>query len=119
MYAFYGSLRKGMDLHRKFESNLQYKFNVWLPGYELFSLGPYPCAVHTRDVTNKILVEIMQVTNQAAAREIYDIEINAGYYFQDIQINNEPVGIYLYSQATNYSKVLHGDWVTFFREQRI
>jgi gamma-glutamylcyclotransferase (GGCT)/AIG2-like uncharacterized protein YtfP len=118
IYAFYGSLRRGMALHKKFESDLQYKFSIWLPGYELYSLGPYPCAVQTQNMANKILVEVMLVTNPDVARQIFDIEINAGYFFQNIQIKNEPVGIYLYKQATNNSKVIGGDWVTFFGEQR-
>jgi gamma-glutamylcyclotransferase (GGCT)/AIG2-like uncharacterized protein YtfP len=117
-YAFYGSLRKGMELHKRFESGLQYKFSIWLPGYELYSLGPYPCAVPTQIAASKILVEVVQITNPDVAQQIFDIEINAGYYLQDIQIKNESVGIYLYKQATNYSKVIGGDWVTFFGEQR-
>ncbi|MBX2917286.1 MAG: gamma-glutamylcyclotransferase [Cyclobacteriaceae bacterium] len=118
MYAFYGSLRKGMQLHKKFESDLQYKFSIWLPGYKLYSLGPYPCAVQTQNIHNKILVEVMQIRNPDVAQQIFDIEINAGYFYKDIQIKNENVGIYLYKQPTNNSEVIGGDWVTFFGEQR-
>lgn len=118
MYAFYGSLRRGMELHKKFESDLQYKFSIWLPGYELYSLGSYPCAVHTQNMSSKILVEVMKITNPNVAKEIFDIEIHAGYFYEHIQIKYEDVGIYLYKQATNNSKVIGGDWVTFFGEQR-
>jgi gamma-glutamylcyclotransferase (GGCT)/AIG2-like uncharacterized protein YtfP len=60
MYAFYGSLRKGMDLYKKFETDLKYKFSLWLPGYDLYSLGPYPCAVKSTNAGSKILIEVMQ-----------------------------------------------------------
>jgi len=118
MYAFYGSLRKGMNLYEKFEFDLQYKFSAWLPGYELYSLGPYPFAVQTKNPASKILVEVMQVTNPFTDQKIFDIERDAGYHLLEIEIKKQFVGIYLFEQVTNYPKVLHGDWVTFFREQR-
>ncbi len=118
MYAFYGSLRKGMDLYKKFEFDLQYKFSLWLPGYDLYSLGPYPCAIKSKNSGSKILIEVMHITSPMAEQKIFDIERNAGYYFEEVTIGKQLVGMFLYEHSANYPKVLHGDWVTFFGEQR-
>jgi len=113
-YAFYGSLRRGMRLYKEFNPNLMYQYSMWLQGYDLFSLGPYPCAVKSTNPQNKILVEIMQVTDPFVEKDIFQIEMNAAYYYTDIFIQSKPVGIFLYEKAKNYPSVHHGDWVKFF-----
>ncbi|MBX2898398.1 MAG: gamma-glutamylcyclotransferase [Cyclobacteriaceae bacterium] len=116
LYAFYGSLRRGMELYKKFEPHLQYKFSMWLSGYEMYSLGPYPCIVHSQNYSSKILVEVMEVCHAETEKEIHEIEIDAGYFLTHLQLQNQQVGIYLFNESKNYPPVLSGDWVTFFGE---
>lgn len=113
-YAFYGSLRRGMRLYNEFSDALEYKYSLWLPGYALYSLGPYPCAVKTDDPASKILVEVMRIRTRHAEETIHKIEIDAGYYFVNLEVQSETVGIYLFKEAANYPFVSTGDWVTFF-----
>lgn len=103
-----------MRLYKQFNPNLVYQFSMWLPGYELFSLGEYPCAVKSTNPQNKIVVEIMQITDPIIEKEIFQIEMNADYYYTDIFIHSKPIGIFLYEKAANYPPVHHGDWVRFF-----
>jgi gamma-glutamylcyclotransferase (GGCT)/AIG2-like uncharacterized protein YtfP len=117
MYAFYGSLRRGMKLYESFKPALDYQFSFWLPGYDLYALTDYPCAVKSNLATSKILCEVMKINDDAVAKEIYKIEMDAGYYYADIIIKNTPVGIYLYESGANYHRVDHGDWVKFFGDR--
>jgi len=116
MYAFYGSLRRGMNLYETFKPSLDYLYSFWLPGYDLFALTDYPCAVKSNSPSDKILIEVMRV-NDDAAKEIFKIEMNAGYVYRKIKIQNAFVGIFLYESAANYQRVDHGDWVKFFRDR--
>ncbi len=113
-YAFYGSLRRGMKYYEEFKAGLQYHYSFWLTGYDLYSLGPYPFAIKSTP-ENKILVEVMKVTDREVEKKIYEIEMNAGYFYTDILMKDKPVGIFLYETAANYPQVSHGDWVKFFR----
>jgi gamma-glutamylcyclotransferase (GGCT)/AIG2-like uncharacterized protein YtfP len=113
-YAFYGSLRRGMPLYQEFQAGLRYQFSQWLTGYDLFSLGAYPCAVKSSNPNSKILIEVMQVHHPETERKIQEIEMNAGYHVTTISIQEQPVKIYVFENASNYPIVMHGDWVTFF-----
>jgi len=113
-YAFYGYLRKGMRYYEEFKNDLCYHYSFWLMGYEMYSLGPYPFAIKSDKPKSKILVEVMKVEDRNAEKKIYQIEMDAGYYYTDIMIQNKSVGIFLYERGANYPQVRHGDWVKFF-----
>ncbi len=117
MYAFYGSLRRGMKLYNTFKPALDYQYSLWLPGYDLFELSDYPCAVRSNSPTNKILIEVMKINNDEVAKEIFNIETDAGYFYADIKIRNSSVGIFLFESGANYQRVDHGDWVKFFGDR--
>lgn len=117
MYAFYGSLRRGMELYETFKPALNYQFRFWLSSYELFALTDYPCAVKSNSPTNKILIEVMKINDEDVAKEIVKIEMDAGYFYTYIKIKNAPVGIFLFETGANYQRVDHGDWVKFFGDR--
>jgi gamma-glutamylcyclotransferase (GGCT)/AIG2-like uncharacterized protein YtfP len=114
MYAFYGSLRRGMSYYEEFKQGLNYQYSLWLKGYDLYSLGPYPFAVKTDDPNSKIMIEVMKIEDPNIEKRIFQIEKDAGYYYEDILIHNKKAGIFLYKNAANYPLVSHGDWVKFF-----
>jgi gamma-glutamylcyclotransferase (GGCT)/AIG2-like uncharacterized protein YtfP len=116
LYAFYGSLRQGMPLFEQFRNALEYQYSVWLPGYELYSLGDYPYAVKSHDNSKKILAEIFRFTDKEVEEKIIQIEFNAGYILEEIRVRGEVVKIFLFEQRTNNLRVESGDWVTFFRD---
>lgn len=116
LYAFYGSLRRGMRLHNQFKNDLLYSYSAWVKGYNLYSLGNYPFAVKSSDLSHKILVEVTEIMNAETEKNIQDIEIAAGYYAEKIQIGNDQVTIFLFEEAANNLRIESGDWVNFFRQ---
>ncbi len=115
LFAFYGSLRRGMENYEPLKEHLHYQFHVWLAGYQLYSLGPYPFAIRTGSPTDKILVEVFEVTNVDTRNTIHQIEMEAGYFMDTIVIDGQLVNIYLYENKADYPFVFGGDWVKFFR----
>lgn len=116
--AFYGSLRKDMPLYNQFKNGLDYKFSAWIRGYQLFSLGDFPCAVKSENNSDKLLVEFFNVVDPFVAKQIDDIEIGYGYDREFVEVDGVKATIYLFKNAENYPRVLGGDWVEFFRVSR-
>lgn len=118
LFAFYGSLRKNMPLYEQFKKGLKYQFSGWVKGYQLFSLGEFPCAVKSANPADQMLIEIFEVTDPQVAREIDAIEMGYGYYRDEVEIDGTRALIYLFENEANYPRVSHGDWVKFFCFER-
>ena len=119
LYVFYGTLRLGMENHALYSDGMNYIDTVTLQGYRLISLGEYPYAVWTGDPANKIKVELFRLAEEHA-KAIYDMEIEAGYYYEDIQIGQKKYGIFLFSQANpDDEEISSGDWAKYVRERGI
>lgn len=88
-----------------------------IKGYGLYSLGEYPYAVRTADKTDQLTVEVFKITDPVISREIYELEINANYFLDYINLEDATVGIYLFEKIGNHPKVKCGDWVDFFGSQ--
>ena len=116
LYAFYGSLRRGMENYAAYKDDLRYLYSARLQGYQLFSRGEYPFAVRTGG-TGAIVVEVFRIANSNAAKEIHQMELEEGYYAAEEVINGKRTIIYLLDSDENYPEVPGGDWVTFFREK--
>jgi gamma-glutamylcyclotransferase (GGCT)/AIG2-like uncharacterized protein YtfP len=117
LFAFYGSLRRGMRLYNQFHFALQYHYSAWLKGYELYSLGNYPYAVKSAIPDRKILVEIFSITEPEVEKEIFDLEVGAGYHLVKQTFDDRVINIFLYDDTSaNNMRVHSGDWVTFFRQ---
>lgn len=114
-FAFYGSLRRGMENHDAYMRELSYLFSARLKGYKLYSKGQYPCAVRT-GTDDAITVEVFETANEKAAADIHQLELDEGYFCDEVLVNGLTVKIYLYSDPGNYKEVPGGDWVTFFRQ---
>lgn len=114
LFAFYGSLRRGMNNFRVYQHDLKYLKTRRISGYELFALEEYPYAVSTQKKSSSIVVEIYSIENVSVARAIHEMEIEAGYVFERIEVDGDHVGIYLFEKPGNNPKVENGDWVEFF-----
>jgi gamma-glutamylcyclotransferase (GGCT)/AIG2-like uncharacterized protein YtfP len=115
LYAFYGSLRRGMDNYELYKEALDYQFSARLNGFKLYSRGHYPCVV--RSPHGNVLVEIFLITDPLVEKEIHEMELQEGYSFQDVFVNGKSVGIYFFESSENFQEVVGGDWVTFFRQR--
>jgi len=88
--------------------------SVLLKGYRLFSLGDYPYAVPSP--TGSIVADLYRVDGEIA-RTIHNMEIEAGYYYDEIIIESQAFGIYLFAKADpGDSEVRSGDWVRYVAE---
>jgi gamma-glutamylcyclotransferase (GGCT)/AIG2-like uncharacterized protein YtfP len=115
LYAFYGSLRRGLHNYEQFSRFLNYRFSTWITGFQLYSLGDFPFALFTNNVNDRILIEVFEIQDLETQKEIDDLELNYGYHCETIVIDGEPVKIYVFKEKANYPPVSGGDWVKFFR----
>ena len=115
-FAFYGSLRRGMENHILHRDHLKYLFSARLRGYSLYSRGEFPVAVKSAQNNDSVVVEIFNIPDRATREMIHKLEMDEGYYFETVVIDGLDVGIYLFESPENYPRVRGGDWVTFFRE---
>ncbi len=115
LYAFYGSLRRGLHNYERFELHLRYHFSCWIKGYQLYSFGEFPFAVKTNNDKDQILIEIFEINDVEIQKQIDELELGYGYFMEAIMIDKQSVKIYLLEKNTNYPLVIGGDWVKFFR----
>ena len=116
LFAFYGSLRMGMDNYFTYKSGLEYIETTRISGFELYSLGEYPYAVKTQNPSSSMVIEIFRILDSETKQRIHELEISADYFFDLIEVGRRKVGIYLFKLPGNDIRVESGDWVTFYRK---
>jgi len=115
LYAFYGSLRKGMDNYERYRDAMVYLYSIRLKDFKLYSRGLYPCVAKSTP-ENSVLVEVFRITDPQLEKEIHEMEMEEGYVYEEVLINDQRVGIYVFENIENFKEVESGDWVTFYRE---
>ncbi len=116
-FAFYGSLRRGMENHHLHAPHLKYLFSARLRGFSLFSRGPFPVAVLSGQTTDSMVVEVFEIKDATTREMIHKLEMDEGYYLHHVQVGDVTAAIYLFKTPENYPKVNGGDWVSFFRQK--
>lgn len=116
-YAYYGSLRRGMSNYQEFESSLRFLYSEIIGGYRMYALEHFPYAVKSTESTDLITVEVFRVTDSSAEKAIHQLEMREGYYYDEVKIRDEYVGIYLFKKPGSEPLVKNGDWVNFFGMQ--
>jgi gamma-glutamylcyclotransferase (GGCT)/AIG2-like uncharacterized protein YtfP len=104
-----------MSNYREFEASLEFLFQEIISGYQLYAMEEYPYAIRTGDPTDLITVEVFKVTNPSVESSIHKLEMGVGYYYDEVLIRGNAVGIYLYKNIGRETLVKTGDWVQFFR----
>lgn len=119
LYAFYGTLRKGMENHYLLGAKTEYLKRVKLPGYKLFSLIDYPYAVKSHAMSDMIVAELFYVPDIEIQQYIHTMELDAGYYYHEIPIEGKKYGIYLFSEeGKGDEQIRSGDWVEYMRSRQ-
>lgn len=117
LYAFYGTLRKGMENYASFQHEMHYIKTVALGGYKLISLIEYPYAVKTPDPAETIIAELFRLESLTAS-SIHNMELEAGYYYDEIKIDQNLYGIYLFSEINPHDvEIPSGDWAKHVAER--
>ena len=114
-YAFYGTLRTGMENNLYYGSHaLESRGIIQLKGYLLYSLGEYPYAIKTPDLNRVITVELFHINDFSIEKEIHEMELSVDYYFEEVLFEEDLYGIYLFRTPREGDILLqHGDWVKF------
>src|SRR5215218_6652999 len=94
-YAFYGTLRQGMDNHVAFAETLSYLRTVALSGYRMYSMVEYPYIIHTLDPQDIIVADLFYIDTAKTEEMIYEMEIDAGYIRSGLIIDDYKFGIYV------------------------
>jgi gamma-glutamylcyclotransferase (GGCT)/AIG2-like uncharacterized protein YtfP len=115
-YAFYGTLRQGMENHLAFAKALTFLRTMTIEGYRMYSLGEYPYVIQTGDSNDQIIVDLFQITTIEAEELIYEMEIDADYIRSSVVIDGNKFGIYLFARKRDGdAHVSGGDWVVHAR----
>lgn len=114
LYAFYGTLRVGMENHSLLGASAKFLKRVKLPGFKLFSLVEYPYAVKSRSLSDMIVAELFYIPDKEVQEYIHSMELDAGYYYYEVQIEGKKYGIYLFSEEVKgHERILSGDWAEY------
>ena len=113
-YAFYGSLRRGMDNYERYNAGLEFLFEEEISGYHLYQMEYYPYAIKTNRKEDVIRVEVFRISDSQIEQAIHDLEISVGYYYDEVEIRGQSVGMYLFRKAGSETLVKGGDWVKFY-----
>ena len=118
--AVYGSLRKGEYNYERFggDKSFAYKGTFNIPGFKLYSLGPYP-AVIEGDKTDKLIVDILETTKDIA-KSINNMEVGAGYSAEEVMVDGQVATIYVYDHPIKETnRVLSGDWSKYITTGKV
>ena len=115
LYAFYGSLRRGLENHLLYSRHMDYRYSMRIRGFKMFSVQEYPCAIQTQMQEDSIVVEVFEIQALPVCKEIERMEIEAGYYLDFITLQGREVAIFLFRDAKELEEVKGGDWRKFFK----
>ncbi len=119
----YGSLRRNEYNFNSFvkrygADNIVYLDTVTIPGFELYSLGPYP-AIKESTNDKLLTVDILEVSDEAY-KHITNMEIGANYGLREISIGDKKATIYIYNgDVSNELLVKSGDWSNYLKNKRL
>ena len=97
-----------------YKDGLEYLFSARVEGFKLYAMEEYPFAVKTMLPEDSIVVEVFKITSHKIEKNIHDLELGVGYYYDDVVVDSVTARIYLFREAGNYPEVKGGDWVKFF-----
>ena len=80
----------------------------------MYSLAEYPYAIKSDNLDQTIVVDLFRIRSREIQMEIHDMEIEAGYFQDIINLKEGSASIYLFKDRGNDFKVKNGDWVEFF-----
>ena len=103
-----------MSNYDEFKESLDFQFLTVIEGFRLYGMQHYPYAIKTDNPSDRLTVEVFKVTNPEVEKSIHALEIEVGYYYDEVEIMGSQSGIYLFTEAGTDPLVKEGDWVKFF-----
>lgn len=103
-----------MENYHVYENDLKYLATTELSGFRMYSLAEYPYVIRTENPDHKITVDLFRITSDQTEQTIHEMEIEAGYIFSDVLVDNIKFGIYLFETAGWADpEIKGGDWIGF------
>ena len=62
------------------------------------------------------MVEVFKILNCDTEAAIHQLEMNAGYYYDEVVIRGIRAGIYLFEHPRQFPLVECGDWVRYVKK---
>lgn len=116
--AVYGSLRAGLQNFDYFMSEAKFVGTERIKGFDMYSLGSYPCISKGR---GSVVFEVYDVDDDTAIR-IAQMERGAGYEIDTTETTWGEAIIFIYpdrllNQYRISNLVLHGDWKEYYNNR--
>lgn len=113
-YAFYGTLRKGMENHEPFAGALSYLRTVVLSGYRMYALPEYPYVTYSGRDEDTIVAELFTISHSQTEQIIYEMEIEVGYILSTVEIEGDKFGLYIFpANDPSDERIPDGDWIAY------
>ena len=107
--AVYGSLRVGHYNYRGLSTMTDHLGTYALPGYKLYSLGPYP-GIKEASPDDIIEVDVLALDDNLK-NSIDRMEIGAGYSIKKVQIADHECDLYIYNGTVKEENLVKsGNW---------
>lgn len=88
-----------------------------LHGFKMFLVDDYPYIVRSKSFSDKVVAELFRITDSTTEQTIHQLEIDAGYIFNEIDIAEQKFGIYLFDKPDPaHRPISSGDWALFKKE---
>ncbi|AKB73266.1 hypothetical protein MSLAZ_0005 [Methanosarcina lacustris Z-7289] len=124
--ALYGSLRNGLYNNQRFDLPNRSEFlgTARVPGYSLYSLGPYPAVYPSEN--GSVVAEVRRFSGKKQleiAKSIDYMELFGGYHreYVDLELTEKKLRgvIYVYDEKPEKEKIQHGDWAKYLKEKEL
>ena len=124
--ALYGSLRNGLYNNQRFDLPNRSEFlgTAIVPGYSLYSLGPYPAVYPSEN--GSVVAEVRRFSGKKQleiAKSIDYMELFGGYHreYVDLELTEKKLRgvIYVYDEKPEKEKIQHGDWAKYLKEREL
>ncbi len=113
-YAFYGTLRKGMENFAAFANDLEFVDLKVLSGFQMYALPDYPYVVETKNPDHTIVTELFRVKNLETEQSIIDLEFDAGYILSMLALAEGKFGIFVFPEVSTHNLLIaDGDWLNY------
>lgn len=114
LMGVYGTLRKGFGNYNYFLKGKKCVGTIEVEGLRMYSLGFYPCVVHTGKKEDKIIMEVYELNEKKDLEiigRIDSMELGAGYSIEKIKTKLGDVRYYAFPHIPDgCPHVESGDW---------
>lgn len=111
LFALYGSLRTGMENRFRIEGATETLAITEIAGFTMYVRADYPYVVASGNPNDRIVIELVRITDPAVIRRMCAFEASEGYQPALVQVGEFEAWLFLFSNPGADPVVHGGDWV--------